>query len=78
MEVAHLIADWHSGATRVVEPNVKQIPTKLASEATLVSSEQALQQADVLVMLVDHRAFRAVPSEQVAQRWVVDTKGVWR
>lgn len=78
MEVAHLIADWHSGATWVVEPNVKQIPTKLASEATLVSSEQALQQADVLVMLVDHRAFRAVPSEQVAQRWVVDTKGVWR
>ncbi|AIX75226.1 MAG: UDP-N-acetyl-D-mannosamine dehydrogenase [Mixta calida] len=78
MEVAHLIADWHSGATWVVEPNVKQIPTKLASEATLVSSEQALQQADVLVMLVDHRAFRAVPGEQVAQRWVVDTKGVWR
>ena len=78
MEVAHLIADWHSGATWVVEPNVKQIPTKLASEATLVSSEQALQQADVLVMLGDHRAFRAVPGEQVAQRWVVDTKGVWR
>ena len=78
MEVAHLIADWHSGATWVVAPNVKQLPTKLASEATLVSGEQALQQADVLVMLVDHRAFRAVPGEQVAQRWVVDTKGVWR
>ncbi|AUX95174.1 UDP-N-acetyl-D-mannosamine dehydrogenase [Mixta gaviniae] len=78
MEVAHLIAGWHRGATWVVEPNVKQIPAKLASEATLVSSEQALQQADVLVMLVDHRAFRAVPGEQVAQRWIVDTKGVWR
>ncbi|MFD1803854.1 UDP-N-acetyl-D-mannosamine dehydrogenase [Mixta tenebrionis] len=78
MEVAHLIADWHSGATWVVEPNVKQIPTKLANDATLVTQQQALEQADVLVMLVDHREFRAVAGEQVAQRWVVDTKGVWR
>ncbi|MDR7345553.1 UDP-N-acetyl-D-mannosaminuronic acid dehydrogenase [Pantoea alhagi] len=78
MEVAHLVASWHSGVTWVVEPNVQQIPTALADEATLVTLEQALEQADVLVMLVDHRAFKAVSGEQVAQRWVVDTKGVWR
>ncbi|QHM72881.1 UDP-N-acetyl-D-mannosamine dehydrogenase [Mixta intestinalis] len=78
MEIAHLIADWHSGATWVVEPNVKQIPAKLANDASLVSQQQALEQADVLVMLVDHREFRAVAGEQVAQRWIVDTKGVWR
>ncbi|MDU4092120.1 MAG: UDP-N-acetyl-D-mannosamine dehydrogenase [Pantoea sp.] len=78
MEVAHLVASWHSGVTWVVEPNVQQIPTALADEATLVTLEQALAQADVLVMLVDHHAFKAVNGEQVAQRWVVDTKGVWR
>lgn len=78
MEVAHLVASWHSGTTWVVEPNVQQIPTALADEATLVSLEQALVGADVLVMLVDHHAFKAVSGEQIAQRWVVDTKGVWR
>ena len=78
MEVAHLIAGWHSGKTWVVEPHVQQIPTRLANEAALVSTEQALQQADLLVMLVDHREFRAINAESVRQQWIVDTKGVWR
>ena len=78
MGVARLIADWHSGSTWVVEPHIDQIPAALRDKATLVSSEQALAQADILVMLVDHRAFRAVDAAGVRQQWVVDTKGVWR
>ncbi|MHA6313396.1 UDP-N-acetyl-D-mannosamine dehydrogenase [Pantoea sp. S-LA4] len=78
MGVARLIADWHSGTSWVVEPHIDQIPEVLNDRATLVSSEQALAQADILVMLVDHRAFRAVDAAAVRQQWVVDTKGVWR
>ncbi|QKJ89167.1 UDP-N-acetyl-D-mannosamine dehydrogenase [Paramixta manurensis] len=78
MEVAHLIAEWNPGETWVTEPNVHTIPPKLAREATLVTLEQALAQADVLVMLVDHQPFKAIAPSQIKQRWVVDTKGVWR
>jgi len=78
MTVAHLIAGWNAGETWVVEPNVESIPDKLANEATLVSVETALQQADVLVMLVDHQQFKAIDSAQISQQWIVDTKGVWR
>ncbi|WP_367143506.1 UDP-N-acetyl-D-mannosamine dehydrogenase [Pantoea stewartii] len=78
MEVAHLIADWHQGRTWVTEPHIEQIPERLEMQATLVSTEQALQQADILVMLVDHQAFRAIDAAHVTQQWVVDTKGVWR
>ncbi|KTS28823.1 UDP-N-acetyl-D-mannosamine dehydrogenase [Pantoea stewartii] len=78
MEVAHLIADWHQGRTWVTEPHIEQIPERLEAQATLVSTEQALQQADILVMLVDHQAFRAIDAAHVTQQWVVDTKGVWR
>ncbi|MFB4361813.1 UDP-N-acetyl-D-mannosamine dehydrogenase [Pantoea stewartii subsp. indologenes] len=78
MEVAHLIADWHQGRTWVTEPHIEQIPERLETQATLVSTEQALQQADILVMLVDHQAFRAIDAAHVTQQWVVDTKGVWR
>lgn len=78
MTVAHLIAEWHSGCTLVVEPHVAKIPTRLADEATLVSTEDALQQADILVMLVDHAQFRAIPMNQITQPWIIDTKGVWR
>ncbi|MDJ0041889.1 UDP-N-acetyl-D-mannosamine dehydrogenase [Pantoea allii] len=78
MEVVHLIADWHQGRTWVTEPHIQQIPESLATQATLVSTAQALQEADILVMLVDHHAFRRVEAAHITQQWVVDTKGVWR
>ncbi len=78
MEVAHLIADWHAGETLVVEPNVHQLPKALAGYATLSDTETALAQADVVVLLVDHKQFKAVKPESVKQKWVVDAKGVWR
>ncbi|MDE8558077.1 UDP-N-acetyl-D-mannosamine dehydrogenase [Pantoea vagans] len=76
--VAQKIAEWHSGTTWVVEPHIEQLAASLADKAELVSCEQALAQADILVMLVDHRAFRAIDAADVQQNWIVDTKGVWR
>lgn len=76
--VARNIAEWHSGPTWVVEPHIAQLTDALADHAELVSAEQALAQADILVMLVDHRAFRAIDATCVQQNWIVDTKGVWR
>lgn len=78
VEVAHLIADWHSGETLVVEPNVEHLPASLAGHVTLTPIAEALQQADVIVMLVDHQQFKAIRPEEIKQSWVVDTKGVWR
>lgn len=78
MEITRMIADWHSGETLVVEPNIHQLPKKLEENCQLVTLDAALQQADVLVMLVDHNEFKAIAADKVQQRWVVDTKGVWR
>ena len=78
MEIAQLIADWHRGETLVVEPNVRHLPKKLEGKCTLASLESALQTADVLVMLVDHKAFKNISGDAVSQQYVVDTKGVWR
>ena len=78
MEIAQQIADWHRGETLVVEPNVRHLPKKLEGKCTLASLDSALQSADVLVMLVDHKAFKNVSGDAVSQRYVIDTKGVWR
>lgn len=78
VHVAQLIAEWHRGETLVVEPHVDHLPGALASQTTLVSQEEALQRADVVVMLVDHQVFKAVPAAAIRQPWIVDTKGVWR
>ncbi|CNC44978.1 MULTISPECIES: UDP-N-acetyl-D-mannosamine dehydrogenase [Yersinia pseudotuberculosis complex] len=76
--VARLIAEWHVGETLVVEPNVEQLPKSLTGIVTLKDTATALQQADVLVMLVDHKQFKVIKPEDIKQQWIVDTKGVWR
>lgn len=78
VQVTKMIADWHQGTTLVVEPNVQLLPAKLQDSVTLVTLDDALQQADMLVMLVDHRQFKTIDPTAVSQQWVIDTKGVWR
>jgi UDP-N-acetyl-D-mannosaminuronic acid dehydrogenase len=78
MEIAEMIAEWHKGETLVVEPNIHELPAKLAGHCTLTALDNALATADVLVLLVDHNEFKAISGEAVHQQYVVDTKGVWR
>ena len=78
MEIAEMIAQWHTGETLVVEPNIHELPAKLAGNCTLTALDDALATADVLVLLVDHKEFKATPADAVQQRYIVDTKGVWR
>lgn len=78
MEITQLLSSWHSGTTLAVEPNIHELPKKLSGHCELATTEEALEQADVLVMLVDHQSFKAISGAQVQQRWIVDTKGVWR
>lgn len=78
MGIAKSIAQWHSGETLVVEPNIHQLPKKLDGLCTLAELNDALATADVLVMLVDHSQFKAIQGDAVPQQYVVDTKGVWR
>ncbi|MFJ5449856.1 UDP-N-acetyl-D-mannosamine dehydrogenase [Pectobacterium carotovorum] len=76
--ITSMIAQWNTGVTLAVEPNVKHLPSVLAGQVKLVDTSNALKEADVLVMLVDHRQFKAINPEDVKQQWVIDTKGVWR
>lgn len=77
MHITKMVAEWHAGKTYTVEPNIKQLPTSLKGIAKLVSIEDAIDDADVLLMLVDHSQFKAIPRSQLKQEWIVDTKGVW-
>ncbi|MFC3393522.1 UDP-N-acetyl-D-mannosamine dehydrogenase [Brenneria rubrifaciens] len=77
-EITEMIAQWHTGSTLAVEPNVKQLPAALAGHVQLADTASALGDADVLVMLVDHRQFKTINPEEIKQKWVIDTKGVWR
>lgn len=78
MDIARKLAHWHQGKTLIVEPHIHQLPEIFAGKGELVPTDVALAQADVIVLLVDHRSFKTIRRETLQQRWIVDTKGVWR
>jgi UDP-N-acetyl-D-mannosaminuronic acid dehydrogenase len=64
------------GRLMVVEPNIDTLPAGLEG-ARLASIDVALAEADIVVLLVDHKAFKKIGAERLAGRHLVDTRGVW-
>ena len=63
---------------RVTEPFVEKLPQELESahNVRLVGIDRALE-ADLLLMLVDHKAFHMIPGTRITGKNVIDTCGVW-
>ncbi len=64
----------------VSEPFVSELPPKLQGIANLQLSPaaEAIDKADIVVMLVDHDQFKALNKTRLAGKVVYDTRGVWR
>ncbi len=78
VEITAELADWHAGKTLAVEPNIEKLSAQLQQKVELATLEQALNSADILVLLVDHKQFKAVDAQNIKQQWVIDTRGIWR
>lgn len=63
-----------------VEPNISELPSKLANRRNVAAAEldEALERADIIVLLVDHDEFENVDEKVVQGKRVVDTRGQWR
>lgn len=64
----------------VVEPNIDVLPDELSSLAnvTLSSIEDALENSDIILGLVDHKSFKRIDRELLARKIRIDTRGMWR
>ncbi|MFD2759364.1 UDP-N-acetyl-D-mannosamine dehydrogenase, partial [Gulosibacter faecalis] len=65
---------------KVVEPNVEELPERLTKHANLSKAdfEEAVEAADIVLLLVDHHQFREADRALLEQKVVIDTKGIWR
>jgi UDP-N-acetyl-D-mannosaminuronic acid dehydrogenase len=62
----------------VVEPHTKALPIEYeGTGATKLDLDAALASCGVLIVLVDHDAFRQVPLDKRAGKIVYDTRGIW-
>jgi len=80
LHIVEALAKEQIGELLVVEPNLAQLPVGLADtpQVRLAELRDALAQADIVVLLVDHRQFKRIDRELLKPKIVIDTRGVWR
>jgi UDP-N-acetyl-D-mannosaminuronic acid dehydrogenase len=73
VEVVRRLAALGAYELRVVEPHLERHP-----ELVLTSLEQALDGADIVVLLVAHREFKNIPQHLLNEKIIIDTCGALR
>ena len=78
LQIAVALARKSKYELLAVEPHISTLPKELLGHAELVGLKEALQRADVVVLLVEHREFLSIKRSQLRSKIVIDTKGVLR
>lgn len=77
VEIVQELASRCNARILVVEPHVEKLPAKLEGKVELSSADDAINQADIIVLLVDHKQFGRIRSERLQSCVVIDTRGFW-
>ncbi|MEO9461744.1 MAG: UDP-N-acetyl-D-mannosamine dehydrogenase [Marinomonas sp.] len=76
--VAATLAREYGERVHIVEPYIPELPAEFTgSGAAHVDIDTALEECDVMIVLVDHDIFKSVPLEERAAKHVYDTRGIW-
>ncbi|MEY8197663.1 MAG: UDP-N-acetyl-D-mannosamine dehydrogenase [Colwellia sp.] len=77
LQVVQELAKRNIGKIIAVEPNIHELPENLVTaEVELTTLEAALEKANVVVVLVDHKEFKTADAGQFAAKVVIDTRGI--
>jgi len=62
----------------LVEPNIQEMPNGFDPECTkLVNLRNAVREADIVVLLVDHFPFKHIDLGILSGKQIIDTRGIW-
>ncbi|MCG7565934.1 UDP-N-acetyl-D-mannosamine dehydrogenase [Pseudoalteromonas sp. CnMc7-15] len=77
LDIVSDLAQQQIGAVLAVEPNIDELPSHLGAQGVeLTSLELALELANIVVVLVDHKQFKNADKTEFARKVVIDTRGV--
>nr|WKF60488.1 UDP-N-acetyl-D-mannosamine dehydrogenase [Paraburkholderia busanensis] len=76
LDITLELAERFVGQVLVVEPNIRELPAALEGKARLCELGDALGEADVILVLVDHTPFKRVDPVRLQAKVVIDTRGL--
>ena len=78
LEITKRIAGIEGAKVLVAEPHISNLPEVLKGKCELMDAEKAVKAADIVVLLVDHKAFASLSKPVLAERMILDTRGFWQ
>jgi len=72
-DIVKKLQEENIGQLMVCEPNLK-----VHKDFELCSLEVAIKQADIILLLVDHKSFKKLSAAELGEKVVIDTRGVIR
>lgn len=80
VEIVKTLAKNGIGEILAVEPHIKQLPLDMQQYPNVIYTDisQAVQKADIIILLVDHKAFKLIDRNMLKEKVVIDTRGMWR
>lgn len=78
VEVVKLLAEERVGRIIACEPHVRDLPVDLVNlNVEFADALTAIDKADVVVLLVDHRQFGLIDPDALHGKRLIDTRGLW-
>lgn len=77
VEICGMLAAQGEYEVLAAEPHISILPEALVNNVKLIEVYESIRRAEIVVLLVDHRAFRDIPVELLAGKTIVDTRGLW-
>lgn len=78
MAIVRRLAEEKMGELLVVEPHIASLPAELADLGlSLHDFDQAIERANLVLLLVDHMSFLQVDRDILKDKFVIDTCGAW-
>jgi hypothetical protein len=78
VEVVKLLSRIPNSKIVAAEPNAKSLPHELQDRGIMFADAlTAIDEAEIVVLLVDHRQFNLIDPEALKDKRLVDTRGLW-
>ena len=78
VEIVRRLAGQGVGELLVVEPHISKLPAELDGLGlALHDFDEALERANLVLLLVDHMSFMQVDRDVLKDKFVIDTRGAW-
>lgn len=77
LSITYRLGTTHTGTVIAVEPHIEELPASLADLVKLKTIDEAVEQADIFVLLVDHKEFKETCICLTTNKIVIDTRGIW-